>query len=342
MEISVVICTFNGENYIADQLTSILHQTRSVDEIIVMDDGSSDHTVEQAKKVLESGGIPYRIVCNHTNLGVALNFEKGIRLADGDIVLTSDQDDIWMENKVQMFEQTFENSSDCVLAFSDGKVTDSNLDVTRESIWEASGFTEKKQSIFESGNYYDILFSDNVVTGAAMGVRKDFAKKCPSAPEGTLHDYWYALCAPFFGEMLLIKESCILYRQHGKNVMGVPNSSFSGKVKRWFAAARLMEKDRIFRADRAKALANFTRQLQDEHSLCEDRPEEHFDYEKQVCKWKEFCSWRETLTDSHGISAIFQILKHAINGEYKKYADKTGIVFQDMLACLSGTEKEVP
>jgi len=201
-------------------------------EILLLDDGSKDQTVELARCLLEKSGIRWQIIQNQKNVGVARNFEQGIRKSQGDIVLTSDQDDVWTADKAEHFEKIFLENPNCVLAFSDAKVTDSNLQVLRESLWDASGFGQKQQQLFREQKYFSVLFSDNVVTGAAMGIRKRFAEMCIPAPAGTLHDYWFALCAPAYGSILAIAEKDLMYRQHGKNVVGIPGKGWTGKLKR--------------------------------------------------------------------------------------------------------------
>ncbi len=100
--ISVAMTTYNGERYIEEQLESIRKQTCKVDEIIIIDDGSTDHTVDivhhYAEKYPECG---IRLEQNETNLGYKKNFHKAISLCQGDIIFLCDQDDCWFEEKVE-------------------------------------------------------------------------------------------------------------------------------------------------------------------------------------------------------------------------------------------------
>src|SRR5438045_2698326 len=98
MKISVALCTFNGQAFINDQLTSIVTQTRAVDEIIISDDNSSDTTTEIIGRFSEK----YSCIIleeNKTNIGPIRNFEKAIAACTGDIIFLSDQDDVWDQNK---------------------------------------------------------------------------------------------------------------------------------------------------------------------------------------------------------------------------------------------------
>lgn len=331
MTISVVLCTYNGEAYMEEQLSSILKQSRPVDEIIVLDDGSKDDTIEIAERILSKSGTVYRIVRNEENLGAARNFEKGIRLAKGEIVLTSDQDDVWFEQKTADFEAVFREKSDCVLAFSDACVADAALNVIQKSLWLASGFTASKQKQMEQGQYYEVLFSDNVVTGAAMAVRREFACSCAPAPEGTLHDYWFALCAPMYGKIVMIKKPELWYRQHGANVMGAPAKGIWKKMQRWMHTVEILTDDREKRAGRAEAL----KKMYDEASGSEKLN----GYRAQVDEWCKFSVGRNLLRDRGTAAGMRTIFRYCRQGRYRKYVDKKGIVLQELLSLFVNRRK---
>lgn len=324
MKISVVLCTYNGEKYIKEQLDSILSQTYPIDEILVLDDGSTDGTMDIVRKMLENSSIKSEIIQNSVNLGAAGNFMKGIKLAQGDWILTSDQDDVWFEHKVEDFVKLFETQRECVLAFSDAVVTDQSLTVKQESLWNSSEFTTQKRQFMESGQYYKVLFSDNIVTGAAMAVKREFALVCPPMPEGTLHDYWFALCAPQYGKISMLNKSELYYRQHSTNVIGAPEKSLIKKVQRWIRTITMIQEDREKRYKRADGLRTFLLQSEQENIVVM----------KEVNEWREFCEWRCSLTNKNVGAGIIEILRCYRLGKYRRFVDKKGIVVQDMLSLL--------
>lgn len=118
MKISIIIAVYNGEKYIEEQLLSLLEQSRQADEIVILDDGSSDSTITIIKKILNN--YPQnncKIITNRTNLGWRKNFIKGFHLCSGDLIFCCDQDDIWDHSKLLKMEEIMtRNASIEVLA----------------------------------------------------------------------------------------------------------------------------------------------------------------------------------------------------------------------------------
>ena len=99
MKTSVALCTFNGEKFLQEQLSSILSQSVSVNEIVVCDDGSTDQTFEILKNY--QGKFPklFRIYRNQKNLGYVLNFEKAMSLCTGEIIFLCEKyNDLYYKN----------------------------------------------------------------------------------------------------------------------------------------------------------------------------------------------------------------------------------------------------
>ncbi len=104
--ISVALCTYNGERFLPQQLASMAKQTRLPDELVVCDDRSTDRTMALVREFAASSPYPVRIFENEHNLGFAANFERAIRLCEGDLIALSDQDDIWYPIRLERSEQS--------------------------------------------------------------------------------------------------------------------------------------------------------------------------------------------------------------------------------------------
>lgn len=124
----MIVSTYNGEKYIKEQLQSILNQTCQPNEVIIRDDGSTDATVAICNAFIEANSLRgWKVVCNTKNMGWAENFLEGFRKAQGDIIFPCDQDDIWLENKIERMSKKIEEIPEigllmggCVRQFEDG------------------------------------------------------------------------------------------------------------------------------------------------------------------------------------------------------------------------------
>lgn len=322
--ISVAICTYNGEAYLARQLESILAQTRPVDEIVLCDDGSSDGTLAVARQVLAGTSVRWAIHRNSPGLGVVKNFQRAISLCRGDIVFTSDQDDVWKPEKVAVMMEAFEDPA-CLLAFSDADITAADGQTVTGRLWDSVYFTPARRAAFDAGNYM-LLCGGNVVTGACMAVRRAFARECmPFPTDGFLHDDWLALCAASRGGLRPVSGRLIGYRQHGGNVVGVRRGGLWGKVCRW--VSRLTDgKDRnrfdcLNRALRLEAWPGRRRPL----------PQ----------GWLDFCRQRAALAQKGRPAAAAWVARRALAGDYRRFTALTvGCAARDFLMALLGTSPD--
>lgn len=128
MKISVVMATYNGAQYIEEQLDSIRLQTMQPDEVILCDDCSSDDTVKLIKKYICDYDLrdTWKVKVNKDNLGYANNFNNAAYLATGDFIFFSDQDDLWMLDKIKIMVSIMEQNSDCQVLCTDYELFCSN------------------------------------------------------------------------------------------------------------------------------------------------------------------------------------------------------------------------
>lgn len=219
MKLSVALCTYNGERYIEEQLSSILNQSKKVDEIIVCDDCSSDRTVEIVKSISESNkDVDIHIYENEHNLGVCANFEKAAYLCNGDIIFLSDQDDIWKPHKVETILNWFLKNPKKSVVFSNATLIDGwNKKISDKTLWDYVQFTDHR--LFDKGFQLE-SFKYNKATGATMAFRKDFKIEFSKySQKNIFHDYILALYAIGYKRLGYIEEPLIKYRiTHSQNV----------------------------------------------------------------------------------------------------------------------------
>lgn len=219
--ISVCIATYNGENFIIRQLESVINQLNSSDQIIVVDDNSTDRTVDLIK---ETYGNRIEILINQENIGAIKSFEKAISFAKGDILFLCDQDDIWEVDKVSTVMRAFEKQA-ADLVIHDAVVVNGNLEVLHSS-WNDYNNNNINQGIF--GNILK-----NAFTGAFMALKKEIVPLILPFPASIeMHDQWIALvCMMKKRKIVFIDKPLMKYVRHGGNVTGMKKRSFSKQLK---------------------------------------------------------------------------------------------------------------
>ena len=232
MRISVAVCTYNGEKYISGQIRSILKQTMEVDEIIICDDNSTDKTKEILTE-FAAENLYIKLVFNKENLGFVKNFEKAISQCSGDIIFLSDQDDIWVENKIEIMMRTFDENPKYSYIFSDANVVDETGKNLGYSLWESVNFNKKKQKKFQTGKQKEILIYGNYITGATLAFRSEIKKFIIPFSINFFHDHWIGLLISFIDSSgLFLNEKLINYRIHSNQVISIPNDDrFTQKMQ---------------------------------------------------------------------------------------------------------------
>lgn len=219
--ISVCIATYNGEQFISRQLDSVLKQLKPTDQVIVVDDGSKDRTVQFLKEKYEN---QVEIHVNNENLGVIKSFEKAISLSRGSVVFLCDQDDEWEEGKVAAVLKAFEEQ-EADLVVHDAVVVDGSSRVIYHS-WNKYNQNNLNQNII--GNIIK-----NAYTGCMMAFKKEFIPEFIPFPSSIeMHDQWIALVAMLNKKKIVyIKEPLMKYVRHGSNVTGMKKRSISKQLR---------------------------------------------------------------------------------------------------------------
>src|SRR3990172_731979 len=116
--VSIVMATYNGEKYLRQQLDSILEQTCQHFELIVVDDASTDETLSILNEYAASDDRIH-VYPAEKNMGLVANFERGLKLAKGEFIALSDQDDIFRNDKIELLLNALKAHPDRDLAVSD-------------------------------------------------------------------------------------------------------------------------------------------------------------------------------------------------------------------------------
>jgi len=221
LRISVAMCTYNGELFLPEQLESIARQTVLPNELIICDDNSTDATLRILKDFQEKAPFEIKIYRNISKLGSTKNFEKAISLCNENIIVLSDQDDVWLPYKIEKLEHIFKSNPDIGYVFSDAIVVDEKLFPLGYTMWKSILFTTYQRRLFRNGYQVEILLKHNVVTGATMAFRAEKRDWILPISNQWVHDAWIVLLLSVIeikGDF--IEEPLIKYRQHFTQLIG--------------------------------------------------------------------------------------------------------------------------
>lgn len=207
MNISVVMATYNGQSYIEKQINSILINLQKEDELIISDDGSTDETIHIIElKQKEDKRIQ---LIKGPQKGPKQNFENAIQYASKDIIVLSDQDDIWKENKIKKILETFEKDKQIMVVTHNAKLMNENDE-------------EIEQHLFSNRNSKPGIIKNiykNSYYGCCMAFRNELKKYIFPFPKLIyMHDQWIGLIGEVIGKSIFIEDDLILYRRHANNV----------------------------------------------------------------------------------------------------------------------------
>ena len=227
---SVAMCTYNGSRYLGEQLQSIAAQEHLPGEMLVCDDGSADGTVRLLMEFASQAPFPVHVDVNQERLGPAKNFEKAIALCQGDIIVFSDQDDIWKSYKLKRLGDTFQNHPDAVYAFSDAEMIREGAGALGDTLWQAVGLREKLER-FSGAGQLEILLRRNYITGATLAFRASFRNVVLPIPSSWMHDYWIVLLGSTFSSGVPVPEPLLTYRRHASQVCGWRKKSYLQTIR---------------------------------------------------------------------------------------------------------------
>lgn len=220
MKISIAMATYNGADYILEQLESFVCQSRLPDELVICDDGSIDGTLDIVAEFSKSAPFIVRVYKNENRLGYCQNFCNAISKSTGDIVFLSDQDDVWLEDKLRLVEREFNSKSDVMVVINNQIIADGNI--------QDIGVTQLDR-INELN-----LGVDWFVTGCCSAIRRPFIDVVLPIPGSFhAHDVWINKIAVMVGVRAIIDKPLQLYRRHGFNSSSSPVSDLKrpGRLK---------------------------------------------------------------------------------------------------------------
>jgi glycosyltransferase involved in cell wall biosynthesis len=218
--VSVVVATYNGAEFIRQQLDSIIGQTYPNIEVLVVDDCSTDGTwdILQEYAAKHSNFI---VIRNEKNIGYVKNFEKGMLLAKGEFICPSDQDDVWHPEKTALL---IKEREDHAIIYCNSELIDSSGKSMGKKLSEIKRLVD-----FDDPLNYVIGGS---APGHAMLVTREVIRNAAPLPEMIPHDYWIAFVGTFYTPLKFLDIPLVYYRQHNSNVFGAVKNDENTRKKK--------------------------------------------------------------------------------------------------------------
>lgn len=232
MKVSVALCTYNGERYLAEQLDSIMKQTVPVGEVVITDDGSQDNTLAILAGYQAKYPGMFRIFQNETNLGFIKNFEKAIRLCEYPVVIISDQDDLWENNKVAETVNFLEENQQFDGVFHDLKLIDGQATQPSYLNWKGISHKDIINEIESHRLFESLVKRGSFILGCALAIRKEALQKYGMEDFPMAHDYYMVQKLSSKNKLGFIPESLSSYRLHPGQVYGLRYESEKKKEKK--------------------------------------------------------------------------------------------------------------
>jgi rhamnosyltransferase len=235
MKVNIVLSTFNGAQFLAEQLESIQNQTFRNWQLLIRDDGSTDQTPEIIQTFAAADQrIKFINETDRENLGVITNFFTLIKYDQADYYFFSDQDDVWLPDKMatMLAEAARHDQAKPLMVYMDLAVVDQELTLIKPSMIRSQSHHANTTLLPE--------LTENTVTGGVAMLNHALAEKWQTTDQLIMHDWYLALLAAATGQLVYIDQPGELYRQHHNNVLGA--RTLRKRLEKWLNPLQAVQK----------------------------------------------------------------------------------------------------
>ena len=324
--ISVILPTFNGERYLTETLESIASQKLPINQLVCSDNQSTDNTLSIIRAFSER--VSFEVIClSQPAKGITNNYLNALSKANGDIVLVTDQDDVWLESKTQQMKDAL-NRKEVALVSHDSLLVDSDLTSSaltlrgnRDKSKRLSGLVNNGSSIANLELY---LRGGIPLLAHTLGFKSELTQYLLDKPE-EIDDWWFEEWVGFIaltqGRLFLLEEHLILYRQHDSQTSGGIQHSSSSRLKVTSGKAKY--------ESRMRKLSYCIKLIQ--------HTETNAYRADSLSRYLSFLEARQTgITHSTFSGACKGILTQLYKGNYTRYAKGIRSAALDMFTYLKG------
>lgn len=302
MKTTIVVTTYNGSDFIKEQLESLRVQSRMPDEVLILDDGSTDNTTSIVQGFIDRNNLTsWKLLKNSLNVGWKQNFIKGMGIASGDIIFPCDQDDVWHKDKIDIMAGVFEKNPKVFVLqgiphkwFYNDKVTGiAKKETFRQWIGKK---LDKNEKILQCSNTQNIRrgnFDTSFLRsfpGCVLAVRKSYfetIKHCwiPEIP----HDLFLSIHSKLDNGYYKLDYEVIEWRKHNKSTTHDVLRNRTRRIQELDIDSIIIKYTKDQLADKKLKSANYSRII--EGAL-------------------EWCTLRKNIVVNHKMTSIFPLLKY--------------------------------
>ena len=236
--IEVVMPTYNGIEFLEQQIASIYNQTLRPSKLIIRDDCSTDGTPQLLAKLAKKYHNWIKILPSYENIGCTSSVDVLLSSTRASYVALADQDDFWLPQKLEISLKTIVDLESQIGAFtpllihSDLQLADANLN----DLGETYSHRQCLKPYLDSPSMISLT---NVVTGCTIVCNRALLEVAlPLPADAVVHDWWLALVTSVFGKIAYISDTPILYRQHENNAIGARGLGFNYWLSRFLSLLR--------------------------------------------------------------------------------------------------------
>lgn len=206
VRVSVCMAAYQGAEFIGEQLDSILGQLGQHDEVIVVDDGSTDDTADVVANVRDDR---VHLLRNVANIGYVRTFDRALSAATGQYLFLADQDDVWLPGRLDLM----------LAALQQKAVVSTSVSILGDMSSRPAFFLRARDSRRHVANIFAVVIGYRPYTGCAMAFRRDIYNSVVPIPRFVYesHDLWLALVANTHRENLHLEEASVARRLHDAN-----------------------------------------------------------------------------------------------------------------------------
>lgn len=222
-KIAILMATYNGAEFISEQIDSLLAQSCQEWHLYIHDDGTNDRTLDIVKYYASTHYEKVTLLDYPPQGGACRNFLSILECVEAPYYMFCDQDDIWLSQKIELSMQKMrhkenEHPGQGVVVYADLYITDEKLNIIYDSMWRYSGtYPQYIRTFADYGGH------SAIVTGCTMLFNRAARNSVVNRPaeKALMHDAWVCLCTLKEGGIIYgIKEPLVLYRQHSSNCLG--------------------------------------------------------------------------------------------------------------------------